>query len=61
MDGVVISTDVEKLNEFCERDHDFGYIFMRRMVGVIASRLLVTRLQLLDMFVEPPRESKNDE
>jgi CRP/FNR family cyclic AMP-dependent transcriptional regulator len=61
MDGFVISTDVEKLNELCERDHDFCYIFMRRMVGVIASRLLVTRLQLLDMFVEPPRESKNDE
>ena len=61
MDGVVISTDVQKLNEFCEKDHDFGYIFMRRMSNVIASRLMVTRLQLLDMFAEPPMENKNDE
>jgi CRP/FNR family cyclic AMP-dependent transcriptional regulator len=61
MEGVVISTDVEKLSNLCERDHDFGYIFMRRMSNVIASRLMVTRLQLLDMFSEPPREAKNDE
>ena len=60
MDGMVISTDVQKLNDFCEEDHDFGYIFMRRMTNVIASRLMVTRLQLLDMFAEPP-ENKNVE
>ncbi len=60
MDGVVIATDVQKLNDFCEADHDFGYIFMRRMTNVIASRLMVTRLQLLDMFAEPP-EVKNVE
>lgn len=60
VDGVVISTDVTKLNELCERDHDFGYIFMRRMSNVIASRLLVTRLQLLDIFAEP-METKQDE
>ncbi len=60
MDGVVIATDVQKLNDLCEGDHDFGYIFMRRMTNVIASRLMVTRLQLLDMFGEPP-ENKNVE
>jgi len=59
-DGVVISTDVQKLNDFCEEDHDFGYLFMRRMTNVIASRLMITRLQLLDMFAEPP-EVKNVE
>jgi CRP/FNR family transcriptional regulator, cyclic AMP receptor protein len=60
MDGAVIATNVQQLNEFCEQDHDFGYIFMRRMSNVIASRLLVTRLQLLDMFAEPT-ENKNVE
>jgi hypothetical protein len=60
MDGTVISTDAEKLRALCEKDHDIGYLFMRRMSNVIASRLLVTRLQLLDMFAEP-MEKKNDE
>lgn len=60
MDGVAISTDVQKLNDFCEEDHDFGYAFMRRMTNVIAGRLMATRLQLLDMFAEPP-ETKNVE
>ena len=60
MDGIVIATDTEKLQALCDRDHDFGYLFMRRMSNVIASRLLVTRLQLLDMFAEP-MEKKNDE
>jgi CRP-like cAMP-binding protein len=60
MDGIVIATDTVKLQALCDRDHDFGYLFMRRMSNVIASRLLVTRLQLLDMFAEP-MEKKNDE
>ena len=60
MDGTVIATDTEKLKALCDRDHDIGYLFMRRMTNVIASRLLITRLQLLDMFAEPP-ETKVDE
>jgi CRP/FNR family transcriptional regulator, cyclic AMP receptor protein len=60
MDGIVISTDTEKLQALCDKDHDIGYLFMRRMSNVIASRLLVTRLQLLDMFADP-MEKKNDE
>jgi hypothetical protein len=60
MDGIVIATNTIKLQALCDRDHDFGYLFMRRMSNVIASRLLVTRLQLLDMFAEP-MEKKNDD
>jgi CRP/FNR family cyclic AMP-dependent transcriptional regulator len=60
MDGVVVATDTVKLQALCDRDHDIGYLFMRRMVNVIASRLMVTRLQLVDMFAEP-RETKSDE
>jgi CRP/FNR family cyclic AMP-dependent transcriptional regulator len=60
MEGTVLATDTAKLQALCDRDHDIGYLFMRRMNNVIASRLLITRLQLLDMFAEPP-EIKIDE
>ncbi len=58
MDGLVAGMDAEKLRQACEEDHDLGYIVMRRLAHIIASRLLVTRLQLLDMFAVP--EAKND-
>jgi CRP/FNR family cyclic AMP-dependent transcriptional regulator len=60
MAGSVISTDTTKLQTLCDQDHDIGYLFMHHMANVIASRLLVTRLQLLDMFAEP-METKSDE
>jgi CRP/FNR family transcriptional regulator, cyclic AMP receptor protein len=60
MAGTVIATDTTKLQELCDRDHDIGYLFMRRMANVIASRLMITRLQLLDMFAEPV-ETRTDE
>jgi CRP-like cAMP-binding protein len=48
--------DAAKLRQICDEDCDFGYIIMRRMSNVIASRLLTTRLQLLDMFSHPGKE-----
>jgi CRP-like cAMP-binding protein len=59
MDGLVIAIDAEKLRQACEEDHDLGYVVMRRLANIVASRLLVTRLQLLDMFAAP--EAKNDQ
>jgi CRP-like cAMP-binding protein len=56
-DGVLIKTDAEKLNRACDEDHDLGYLVMRRLARVVAGRLQVTRLQLLDMFANP--ELKN--
>ncbi len=56
IDGAVIAIDTSRLNDLCESDHDFGYAFMRRMVNIVASRLMITRLQLLDMFAEPPQK-----
>lgn len=58
-DSLVVGFDAEKLRQLCEEDHDLGYLVMRRLANVVASRLLVTRLQLLDMFANPP-ETKND-
>ncbi len=60
MAGTVIAADTTRLQELCDRDHDIGYLFMRQMTSVIANRLLVTRLQLLDMFAVP-METKSDE
>ena len=33
-----------------EEDTRFGFIFMQRLLGVVAERLQATRLQLLDMY-----------
>jgi CRP-like cAMP-binding protein len=60
LDSLVACVDAELLRQLCDRDHDLGYIFMRRMANIVASRLMVTRLQLLDMFATPP-EIKNDD
>lgn len=57
LDGALVKVDAAKLNEACEEDHDLGYLVMRRLARVVAGRLQVTRLQLLDMFANP--ETKN--
>ena len=53
LDTTVASIDAEGLRNFAEIDHDFGYLLMRRLANVVASRLMVTRLQLIDMFAGP--------
>ncbi len=53
IDSRLISLDAEKLRGMCDEDYKFGYLFMRRIANIIASRLMVTRLQLLDMFASP--------
>ena len=60
LDGEAIATDAEKLRQLCDQDHDMGYLVMRRLASVAASRLMVTRLQLIDMFGQPT-EVKNDQ
>lgn len=54
----LIGIDSEAMRQFSEEDHDFGYIIMRRIANIIASRLMTTRLQLLDMFASPGKESE---
>jgi CRP/FNR family transcriptional regulator, cyclic AMP receptor protein len=58
--GRLVLLDAPKLRQLCEQDHDLGYVVMRRLANVVASRLLVTRLQLLDMFGHPGQEVTND-
>jgi CRP-like cAMP-binding protein len=54
MDGKVLAIDSKKLRQLCEADHDLGYLIMNRLNILVASRLLVTRLQLMDIFAKPP-------
>ena len=58
--STLIGLDSKALRSLCEEDHDLGYIVMRRIANIVASRLLVTRLQLLDMFAAPDGEASND-
>lgn len=58
--GRVICMDAPKLRKLCEENHDLGYVVMRRLANVIAGRLLMTRLQLLDMFAHPAQEVGRD-
>lgn len=53
VDGLVVGFNSEKLRQLCEEDHDLGYLVMRRLTNIVASRLMVTRLQLIDMFATP--------
>ena len=55
-DGLVVCIDSPRLRQACEEDHDLGYLVMRRLTNIIASRLLVTRLQLIDMFASPEEQ-----
>jgi CRP-like cAMP-binding protein len=56
----LIKIDAVKLRQLCDDDCGFGYIIMRRMVNVVASRLLTTRLQLLDVFAHPGAEDTDN-
>ena len=51
--SLLVKIDGPRLNQLCTEDHDLGYVVMKRMANVIASRLLTTRLQMLDMFAHP--------
>jgi CRP/FNR family transcriptional regulator, cyclic AMP receptor protein len=38
------------LRQLCDEDHDFGFVIMRRVANVVASRMLVTRLRLFELL-----------
>jgi CRP/FNR family cyclic AMP-dependent transcriptional regulator len=45
-----LAFDAAKLRAFCDTDTAFGYEFMRRLMRVVAGRLQVTRLHLIDSY-----------
>jgi CRP-like cAMP-binding protein len=44
-----LALDGGELLARCKRDPQFGFVFMHRLLGVVAERLQATRLQLLDI------------
>ena len=58
--GRLICMDAPRLRKLCDENHELGYVVMRRLANVIAGRLLMTRLQLLDMFAHPAQEVGRD-
>ena len=57
--SVMIRLKGSELRKLCEDDHSFGYLIMHKIANVAASRLLLTRLQLLDMFSYASKEENN--
>lgn len=60
LDSRLIGIDAQKLNLLCEEDHHLGYIVMRRLANVVAARLMICRLQILDLFANPTEEDQHD-
>jgi CRP-like cAMP-binding protein len=48
----LIYFDGSALNELCEKDKELGYLFMRRLSNVIATRMLAMRIKLIDLFMQ---------
>jgi CRP/FNR family cyclic AMP-dependent transcriptional regulator len=52
----LLAVEGEALRDLCELDHDLGYLIMRRLANIVASRLLTTRLLLLDVILQTSHE-----
>ncbi len=46
----LIAFNSELLRQQCEEDREFGYVIMRRIANVAASRLLTTRLHMFEVI-----------
>lgn len=53
----LLAIDANKLRQLCDEDNKIGYVFMHRLANIIATRLLVTRLQLVDLLSKLPPSS----
>lgn len=49
-DTCAVAFDSEALRRLCDEDSQLGYLVYRRITNVIAGRLTVTRLQLINMY-----------
>lgn len=54
----LVSIESESLKRLCDEDNRIGYLVMRRISNVIASRLLTSRLILMDLLANPELEKK---
>ncbi len=56
LDSRLVALDSQGLNKLCEEDYELGYIVMRRLANIVAARLMICRLQLVDLFGHPEAE-----
>jgi CRP/FNR family transcriptional regulator, cyclic AMP receptor protein len=54
----LLAIESVKFRELCDEDHDMGYFLMRRLANIVATRLLLTRLRLVDLLTNSPREDR---
>lgn len=40
------------LQQFCDEDHELGYVIMRRLANIVANRVLTTRICLLEIIAQ---------
>jgi CRP-like cAMP-binding protein len=52
----VLQINSEELKQLCDEDHTIGYVIMRRIANVVATRLLTTRLQIMDLLSQEKPE-----
>ena len=55
----LVAIDSHALTKLCEEDHELGFIVMRRLANVAAARLMICRLQLVDLFAPPEGEDSH--
>jgi CRP-like cAMP-binding protein len=48
--GRVLCFDGQLLLQTCDEDHGLGYVIMRRISNLVASRFLTTRLELFELI-----------
>ncbi len=48
--SLLIGLHSKLLQQLCDEDHDLGYVIMRRLANVVASRLLTTRIHFMEMI-----------
>ena len=54
----LLSLDAKCLREKMEDDHSLGFDLMRRFLPVIADRLQMARLRIIDMFGQPSSQTR---
>ena len=55
-DSEVVTVSAESLRQLCDSNQDSGHYIMRQIAAAISKRLVATRLHLLDLFADEPRE-----
>jgi CRP-like cAMP-binding protein len=59
LDSRLVALDAHQLIQLCEEDCELGYVVMRRLANVVAARLMICRLQLVDLFAHPEGDNQN--